>query len=208
MCRFLMMRGEDSFETAPYLSSFRARCRASTEYQGHVWGASWRVDGVWSRYRSLSPIWDDDVEIPSKTEFLVLHARSAFRDIGIDVQNNMPFYHDKYTFVFNGELHGVRLRIPGRIGAEKIFNMILSNENRNLDEVLTQTTRLLLKKSRRVRAMNIAITDGVKIYASCCFDESPDYFTLHYRSGRLVAVCSERLDDEFEPLRSGERVTL
>ena len=53
--------------------------------------------------------------------------------------------------------------------------------------------------------MNLALTDGDRIYASCRFTESPDYFTLHYREGSLAAVCSERLDESFKPMASGER---
>ena len=108
----------------PVLESFRERCRDSREYQGHGWGAAWRSSGAWSRYRSLTPIWDDDPELPAEVDFLVVHARSAFRDEGIDIENNMPFYRGERVFVFNGELQGVRLRVPGRIGAEKIFNLI------------------------------------------------------------------------------------
>lgn len=206
-----MMRGEQPFAAGPVLESFRQRCRDSREYQGHGWGATWRSSGTWSRYRSLTPIWDDDPELPSDVDFLVVHARSAFRDEGIEIENNMPFYRGERAFVFNGELRGVRLRIPGRIGAEKIFHLINERDERDtgdLDAAVAAADSLLVSKSEHVRAMNLALTDGDRIYASCRFTESPDYFTLHYREGRLAAVCSERLDESFEPMASGERRVL
>ena len=203
-----MMRGEQPFAAMPVFESFRERCRDSREYQGHGWGAAWRSSGGWLRYRSLTPIWDDDLELPSEVDFLVVHARSAFRDEGIDIENNMPFYNGERAFVFNGELRGVRLRVPGRTGAEKIFRLIEDRDAGDLDAAVAAADSLLVSKSERVRAMNLALTDGDRIYASCRFTESPDYFTLHYREGALAAVCSERLDESFEPMASGERRVL
>ena len=124
MCRFLMMRSDAPFETAEVLATFRRKCRESVEYQGHGWGAAWRAAGIWFRHKSLTPIWEDRFEIPKEVGFLIVHARSAFKDTGITIENNMPFYRDERAFVFNGELRGVRLRVPGRIGAEKVFHLI------------------------------------------------------------------------------------
>lgn len=204
MCRFLMMRGQEPFETGPVLEAFRRVCRDSREYQGHGWGATWLANGAWERYRSLTPIWEDLPDIPREVDFLVAHARSAFRDEGIIIENNMPFYCDDRVFVFNGELQGVRLRVPGRIGAEKVFHLIQERDEGHLDAAVAAVDRLLLSKSRRVRALNMAVTDGDRIYASCRYTESPDYFTLHYREGAVAAVCSEPLDENYAPMANGE----
>jgi glutamine amidotransferase len=161
------------------------------------------TSGRWKRYRSLTPIWEDSPPLPRKVEMLVLHARSAFRNEGIDVRNNMPFYRDDLCFVFNGELQGVRLRAPGRIGAEKIFHLILE-QRVGLQAALAATDRLVRSRSRYVRAMNVALTDGSAIYAHCRFGEKPDYFTLHYRAGEVSGVSSEPLDESFRPMANGE----
>lgn len=208
MCRFLMLRGEHAFAPKEWLQEFRARCETSPEYQGHGWGASWRSEGSWSRYRSLTPIWQDEPALPDRVDFLVLHARSAFRDEGIAVENNMPFYRDERIFVFNGELHGVRLRVPGRIGAEKVLTLLEEQDEGDLGAAVEATDALLRAKSRRVRALNFAVTDGHAIHASCRYTESRDYFTLHFREGELAGVCSEPLDDRFAPMANGERRTI
>lgn len=204
MCRFLVLRSAGGFDPAPILDSFRKRCRESPEFQGHGWGMALRASGRWERYRSLTPIWEDTRPLPEKVDILLVHARSAFRNEGIDPENNMPFYRGDVSFVFNGELRGVRLRAPGRIGAEKLFHVILGRNRGDFSEALAATDRLVRSRSRYVRAMNVALTDGTAIYAHCRFAERPEYFTLHYRTGELSGVSSEPLDDRFRPMENGE----
>jgi glutamine amidotransferase len=203
MCRFLVLRSAEGFDPSPIVDSFRQRCRRSPEFQGHGFGMALLASGRWERRRSLTPIWEDSQPLPRKVEALVVHARSAFRNEGIDVRNNMPFYRDDLCFVFNGELRGVRLRAPGRIGAEKIFHVILEQRTA-FPEALTATDRLIRSRSRYVWAMNLALTDGSSIYAHCRLGEQPDYFTLHYRTGDLSGVSSEPLDESFRPMANGE----
>jgi predicted glutamine amidotransferase len=204
MCRFLVLRGDEPFDPAPLLSSFRERCHESPEFQGHGWGMACRTSEGWNRYRSLTPIWEDAPSLPEEVDFLVVHARSAFRNEGIEVENNMPFYRDRWSYVFNGELRGVRVQAPGRTGAEKIFHLILERESESVEQALVATDRLLRSRSRYVRGMNVALTDGEAIYAHCRFSEQPDYFTLHWRSGELTGVCSVPLDGAFQPMENGE----
>ena len=203
MCRFLVVRSAEGFDPSPMVDTFRERCRRSAEFQGHGYGLALLASGRWERYRSLTPIWEDSPPLPGKAEVLVVHARSAFRNEGIDVLNNMPFYREDLCFVFNGELRGVRLKATGRIGAEKIFHVILE-QGPDLSEALAATDRLVRSRSRYVRAMNVALTDGSAIYAHCRFAERPDYFTLHYRTGELSGVSSEPLDESFRPMANGE----
>jgi len=203
MCRFLVLRSAEGFNPSPMVDTFRERCRRSAEFQGHGYGLALLASGRWERYRSLTPIWEDSPPLPGKAEVLVVHARSAFRNEGIDVLNNMPFYREDLCFVFNGELRGVRLKATGRIGAEKIFHLILE-QGPDLSEALAATDRLVRSRSRYVRAMNVALTDGSAIYAHCRFAERPDYFTLHYRTGELSGVSSEPLDESFRPMANGE----
>ena len=93
------------------------------------------------------------------TNRLIVHARSAFQDKDIVVENNMPFYDDKYIFIFNGELNGVKIKADGRIGAEKIFNFIKRFNNENMMNALIKGVEIIIKRSSYVRAMNIIIAD-------------------------------------------------
>jgi glutamine amidotransferase len=207
VCRFLVLRSPQGFDPSPVVDAFRERCRRSPEYQGHGYGLAFSASGLWERYRTLTPVWEDAPRLPGKVNALVVHARSAFRDEGIDVENNMPFYRGDLSFVFNGELRGVRLRATGRIGAEKLFHLILER-GPELREALAATDRIVRARSRYVRAMNVALTDGASVYAHCRFSERPDYFTLHYLGGDPVGVSSEPLDGSFRPMKNGETLVL
>lgn len=207
MCRFLVLRSAREFDPSPIVDSFKERCRRSPEYQGHGFGVTLRTSGRWERRKSLTPIWEDRRPLPRSVDVLVIHARSAFRNEGIEVENNMPFDRGELSFVFNGEIRGVRLKAPGRIGAEKLFHLILERQPHGLPEALCEVDQLVRSRSRYVRAMNVALTalnDDRTIYAHCRFAERPDYFTLHFREGDLSGVSSEPLDASFRPMGNGE----
>ena len=210
MCRFLILRSSEKFDPSPILDTFKERCRRSPEYQGHGFGIAFRTAAGWERRRCLTPLWEDDAPLPDRVDALMVHARSAFRDEGIDVENNMPFYRDELGFVFNGEIRGIRLTAPGRIGAEKLFHLILARRRNDLSQALGDADRIVHARSRYVRAMNVALTalgDDSTIYAHCRFSERPEYFTLYCAEGREGAprgVSSEPLDASFRPMENGE----
>ena len=118
MCRILYARADSEFAIADMLGPFAELSRNSSEYQGHGWGCAWSEDGGWRQYHDIRPVWEDDLAQFGDTSLLLVHARSAFRDEGIVVDNNMPFSDGESIFIFNGELRGVRIKSDGRIGAE------------------------------------------------------------------------------------------
>jgi predicted glutamine amidotransferase len=205
MCRLLLVTSARPFDPCPYLRSFAEISRNSREYQGHGWGcASW--DGsAWALYRNIRPVWEDDLSKFAPTTRLLGHARSAFRDEGIAVENNMPFSDGRTVFAFNGELHGVRLRAEGRIGAEKIYNLIRGFDHGDRLEALRRATDVIEKRSRYVRAMNIVWADGERAWASSLYSENPEYFTLRRKTADGVRLlCSEPFPDEpgWEPVNN------
>jgi predicted glutamine amidotransferase len=171
-------------------------CRSSREYQGHGWGcAVWRGD-AWDRYRTVQPIWEDAFRPSGDVRLLVAHARSAFRDEDIVVENNMPFVSAEQVFVFNGELHGVRLPVTGRTGADRLFRFIRnSGRNANADG-LAHTMRILRRRTSHIRACNFILAEPGALIVHSLFSGEPEYFTLHKRQtpGELV-VCSSPYED-------------
>lgn len=207
MCRLLAVRTAGPVAVGEHLAKFAEVARRSKEYQGHGWGISLRRPGGFETYRDIRPVWEDDLDRFGLSDHFLVHARSAFRDEGIAVENNMPFTDDRYSFIFNGELHGVRIRSEGRIGAEKIFTFIRRLDRGDCLEALRRGTEIIGERSRRVRAMNIIMSDGNRFYVSSRFDEDPDYFTLwmRKRTGELV-LASEPYPGEagtFDPLPGG-----
>ena len=192
MCRLLWVRAEHPFQITDHLDRFACLSQASTEYQGHGWGCAWLEEGNWQVYRDIRPVWEDDLARFNTTTLLVAHARSAFRDEGIRVENNMPFFDGQQVFIFNGELQGVRIRESGRIGAEKIFNFIKRFSRDGRLPALQKGVDLIEKRTRYVRAMNMIIVSRDSSELATVYNENPAYFQM-YRSRRDVAdiVCSE-----------------
>ena len=192
MCRILFARGETNFPIADLLQPFAQMSKASPEYQGHGWGCSWREGNSWRYYHNIEPVWDDDFSQFGETSLLLVHARSAFRDEGIVIENNMPFCDGESVFIFNGELRGVRIKSPGRIGAEKIYNYILRFDKGDKLAALDKATSIIGKRSAYVRAMNIIMSDGEHSWLSTTYSENPDYFQMHLKQhGDIKLVCSQ-----------------
>jgi len=190
MCRILAVRSSASFTLRDYLESFARLAFESVEYQGHGWGCSFLREGRWKHYRNLQPIWTDRLDRFGKTDLLVAHARSAF-------QNRV--------FAFNGELRGVRLKIEGRIGAEKIFRLVQRLDEGDLKEGIRRAIRVLERRTAELKACNFVIADPKRLWLATIFNERPDYFTLHMLDRDPLVVCSKPLGNErgWRPLPSG-----
>ena len=146
----------------------------------------------WQHYHNIQPVWQDDLTQFASTTTLLVHARSAFRDEGIAVENNMPFTDGESVFIFNGELRGVKIKSEGRIGAEKIFNYIRRMDKGDKLQALDKAVTIINRRTQYVRAMNILMSDGKQCLVSSTYNEDPDYFQMH-RSvhAGVVRVCSE-----------------
>lgn len=207
MCRLLAVRSAAPIDPGYHLERFRALCRSSREYQGHGWGCAWFDDGKWRLYRTVRPIWEDDFRPPGPVRLLLAHARSAFRDQGIAEENNQPFVAGGHAFVFNGELRGVRLRVPGRIGAEKIFNLVRRFAAGGSPAGVRKACRIVQRRSALVRAMNFVLAGDRWLVVHCCFHEAPDYYTLHkLNAGTQLVYCSEPYPDgrlQWRPIANG-----
>lgn len=191
MCRLLYVRADAPFPIPRLLAPFAELSRTSREYQGHGWGCAWREAGAWRDYHDIRPIWDDDLAQFGETRLLLAHARSAFRDEGIRVQNNMPFTDGESMFVFNGELRGVRIRADGRIGAEKVFNFIRRFDRGDKCAATAKAVEIIGKRSAYVRALNLVVADGEQGCLSTIYNENPDYFQMHEKhDAGMHLVCS------------------
>ncbi len=190
MCRLLCVRSSNPFGIQSYLEQFAQISRNSPEDQSHGWGCAWLSRGKWVIYRSIAPVWEDATPLTAKTTCLVAHARSAYRNEGIILENNMPFFDGERVFIFNGELQGVRIRMDGRIGAEKVFNLIRRYDKGDLQAAIAAAYKTLEAKSRYVRAMNLMIADANGVCLGTAYNENPDYFQMHERLSGDQAIVS------------------
>jgi predicted glutamine amidotransferase len=191
MCRLLTIRSKTEFSIEPHLRKFAAIARSSKEYQGHGWGCAYRDAAAgWKFYKNIRPVWKDDFSRFGNTSLLVVHARSAFEDRDIVVENNMPFFDGRTVFIFNGELRGVKIREEGRIGAEKIFNYIRRFDKGDTNVALKKAVDIIKKRTRSIRGMNIIMVNESGIFVSSYFTADKAYFTMRYREGRELIICS------------------
>ena len=197
MCRLLAIKSNSTFKIRNYLEKFAHTAKNSKEYQGHGWGCAYLKDNNWKIYKNIKPVWEDDLKKFDSTHLLIAHARSAFRDEGIEVSNNMPFLDGKYAFVFNGELHGVRIKEKGRIGAEKIFNFLKRFNSRDGFNSIEKGIRIIKDRTRYIKAMNFIITDKHQIFVHSMFSTEPEYFTMYIKKTKsILLICSEKFKGE------------
>ena len=193
MCRLLYIRSKEGIDPIPHLKQFATMAKHSKEFQGHGWGCAFIVDGEWQYYKNINPIWEHTFKNIPATTTLLVHARSAYKDEGIVIENNMPFYDDNYVFIFNGELQGVKIKSEGRIGAEKIFNYLKRFENQDsMYDSFKKGLQIIEKRTDYIKAMNIIIASKSEAFVSSLFNERNEYFTLrYYEDENKKIVCSE-----------------
>ena len=195
MCRLLLLSNPDGVDPEAHLHAFKKICETSQEYQGHGWGCAW-LDGrgQWCFHHHIQPIWEDHSQFP-KTPLFLVHARSAFRDEGIVVENNMPFTDGEHVFLFNGELRGVKIKADGRIGAEKIFNYIRRFNKGDMTEATRRGVEIIGKRTRYIRAMNFFLANANRVEICSWFGEDPDYFQLQTQEDKGTRIiCSQSYD--------------
>lgn len=210
MCRLLMLYNPGGIDPNPALDEFRALSEHSKEYQGHGWGCAWlNTDDRWEFHHSIDPAWEDSRDGFPLTRLFLAHARSAFQNEGIAVENNMPFTDGDSVFIFNGELRGVKVKAQGRIGAEKVFNYIKRFNHGDMAAAVRRGAGIIVKRTRYIRAMNFILASPQAAHVCSLFNEDPDYFQLQSASyGDVRIVCSERYPlpvewgDVWMPLRN------
>jgi glutamine amidotransferase len=211
MCRLLYVNSINEFSIAEHLNKFAEISKNSKEFQGHGWGFAYWQNNKWNYYKNVKPIWEDDLSKFGNSLRIIAHARSAFNDEGIVVENNMPFYDDNNIFIFNGEIRGVKIREKGRIGAEKIFNYIKRFDKGNFGEALSKGTEIIKKKSSYIRAMNIIVTEPDKTIIYSHFNEDEEYFTMSIKVDKTkVIVCSDTFigEKEWQPIQNNTMMEL
>jgi glutamine amidotransferase len=202
MCRLLAVKSEKLFSPVRYLKKFSEISKNSKEYQGHGWGFAYlNKEEEWKIYKTLDPIWEDDFSQFEniKTTLLLAHSRSAFKNKGIEIENNMPFLEDEKVFIFNGELKGVKIKEKGRIGAEKIFNYLQRFSKEDFLSSIIKSFEIIKKRTNYIRASNIIISDKEKIYLVSYFNEDPEYFTMHIKKDKIeksLILCSSPFLEE------------
>lgn len=210
MCRFLLISAPAAYDLRPFVAQFATMCAHShgldgSGWQGDGWGMAWQdAAAQWQVHRSVAPIWTETAvlsDVLPPTSHLLVHARSASfpQHVG-DLAYCQPYVHGPYAFVFNGFLQGVRLpqRVPGAIGAEKIWALVQAQlaEGAPLQQALDTVYALLKRHSRRIQACNLGLSDGRTAAFTNGNPQGQAYYQLRQAThGALRMVCSEPFGD-------------
>ena len=198
MCRILLVSDTKGLNPDYFLDHFKQISQNSEEYQGHGWGCAWLDEkDEWQFHHNIKPVWEEEKLNFPETRLFIAHARSAFRDEGIEVKNNMPFTDGTNVFAFNGELRGVRINSEGRIGAEKIFNYIRRFYKGDMHSATQKGVEIINKRTRYIRAMNFFLADKNEVQVCSWFGEQPEYFQLQLcQEEDTLIVCSRRFEEQ------------
>ncbi|HLD01402.1 MAG TPA: hypothetical protein VJC10_00865 [Patescibacteria group bacterium] len=211
MCRFALVLSEENIKPEVLLNSFADMAKDSLAPDGDSqqdgWGVAWFSKNAWQTHHSLLPIWEDREmfgAIPRSHAF-AFHARSAsFPRHKGDILFNQPYVNGEYAFVFNGLLKGVALpfSVTGKIGAEKIWNLLqIELKTNDPDTALQNVKELLVKHSNEIIALNIGLMTNDSVYSLNQFSGDKDYYTLHkYKENGLQVISSQPLS-LFESLK-------
>ena len=211
-----MVKGKEKFSIKDFAISFSQKCKESKEWQGDGWGVCWLNDcNEWETFKSLSPIWEDleKFEEFPKSQIFLVHARSSTfeKDKG-NIEFNQPFVDKEIAFVFNGEIRGVKgIEVPGKIGSQKIFNLIKNYlKNYTIENSILKTKEKILKHSKEIRALNLGICDKNNFFVLSLYNCNKDYYELNYFvNANFSIVSSEKiLKFNFQTIGNGDILIL
>jgi predicted glutamine amidotransferase len=206
MCRFLLLSSQEPCDVRQVVEQFARMCEQSTcldgDWQGDGWGMAWWQENTgWHVHRSLAPVWteaDCARQVPG-TRRLVVHARAAsFPQHKGDLAFAQPYVDGPYAFVFNGLIEGVRLprgmKIPGAIGAEKIWYLVRQRlaQGLTLQDALASGYAFLERRSRRIQACNMGLSDSRRAVSHNGNPTGHGYYQLFQAQREGVhLICSE-----------------
>jgi predicted glutamine amidotransferase len=195
MCRFLLVKSENTLAVQELLNDFADMCEESRapdgDRHGDGWGVAWLQSGRWQQIKSLNPIWENKIEFEKipPVQTLAVHARSAsFPNQKGVLDYNQPFVENDTCFVFNGLIEGVRISPTptGKIGAQKIFSLFQRFKDLGL------VFKTIRENSRKIKGMNVGVIQNDKIYAMSTYTQNPEYFTLHqHKDSEKTLISSE-----------------
>lgn len=191
------MSSKENIKINDYLKEFADICEKSLTPDNDRQKDGWGIFTLEQYYKSIKPIWTEkflfDKFLSSK--LLVVHSRSAHSNEN-DIELNQPYVDQGLVFIFNGLLKNVKIKIDGKIGAQKLFNLIKKIYQENNNDYWKKFFKYVIDNTEFIVGMNIILLDLnlKKLNLISVFNKHPDYFTLRlYQDENLIIVCSQPL---------------
>lgn len=206
MCRFLLFKSQVQTNPQKILRAFSQMVKKSKafdgDWQGDGWGISWLENNTWKSYKSVKPVWEDDMKdtLLFSSRIFLIHARSAsFPQHKNNKEYNQPFTNSENAFVFNGLIKGVSLELSGAIGSQKIWALLQKKlSTTSIEKALKNTLKTLIHNSREVQALNMGVADKKNIYVLCYYSKHADYYSLYYSKTDECSIISSEPIDGFD----------
>lgn len=214
MCRLLALKSRKPMALEEHLNGLAKIAKTSEQWQGDGWGIVYADEkGGFSSYRSLVPMWEDGNKFSHfpKTRFALVHARGAFVAASKVLENVHPFEEDGWFFMMNGHIEGVRLSLPGSIGAKKVFALLRAHMARMEPlSALQETERVIRRHSRFIAGMNCILSNGKQVFVLCRHGERAEYYTLQVSQSDALTIVSSKAYGEhvFRGMENGECLEL
>jgi len=178
------------------------------------WGIAYLQDGEWQIYRSVKPIFEDNLSKFDgvKTSVAIIHARKVTKG-EIALKNTHPFSKRDYVFCHNGTVFdnisfSQDFKVKGNTDSEQIFYSLLTDHK---DE-MSSTIRNNMKKYKDFTGINIILANPKKTFVSIHHNECPLYYTMKMlKSKDAVVISSEKLpqlEGEWQEISMGKIVEI
>jgi len=204
MCRFIFYASKDQKQTniKKPLMNFANMCKKTNAPDGDKqedgWGVYYKKNNKEYLFKSTKPIWEDKEVINNLNyaSIFIAHARSSsFKNHKNQIEFNQPYIKDNLIFVFNGFLKNVSIpSLPGKIGAQKIFNLIIKNtkkEKNDLKKSIKKTIEIIKKNTQQIFGLNFLVFNGQKLYVYSFATINKEYYQLYlYEDEKMFSISS------------------
>ncbi|GIW66007.1 MAG: hypothetical protein KatS3mg094_526 [Candidatus Parcubacteria bacterium] len=213
MCRLLTVISKKKIDISYFLENFANICERSLTPDGDRQKDGWGIITTKQFYKSINPIWEEKYLFKNflDDKLLIAHSRSAHNSKN-EIEFNQPFFDDSLIFIFNGLLRGVKINISGKIGSQKLFNLIKQLHNKDINNYWENFYQIIVKKTKLIIGMNVILIDLnlKKLNLISIFSQNEDYFSLRlYQDNEIILICSEEiLNFNFQKLSSNTLITI
>lgn len=164
------------------------------------WGVVYKVDLGYKLYKAPVPCWSDpEFTRIGKRQIFLIHARKASPGYGSNLVNTHPFQKQRkgttWYFCHNGTINDSVLphceNLEGETDSERFFNLLLERYDESNDMKSLATT---IRSFNNYTSLNFLLSNGKFLYAACCYQKYPRYYTLKlHQDDKYLIVSSERL---------------
>jgi|Deesub1362A_J573_1020465.scaffolds.fasta_scaffold01599_10 glutamine amidotransferase len=148
--------------------------------------------------------------LPVASTLAIGHVRKAspIYRVHTGAREAHPFAEWGIFLAHNGTIYDADVLDPNPgIDSQKLARWLAHAWWPRTPEGLAKALERLLQEVQDFTAIDLLLTEGTNLYAFCCFNRNPDYYTLWYRATKdTIIISSEPVDEEptWQPMKNLE----